>query len=227
MKPKNSDQHIVLWHGSQKWTPPPQVRAPKKGQAEHGAGIYTTTHYQTARKYAAGSGVGVQLWLKPSLTFIEEMNVNAAMLLEVARKIPRLRSRDAILSDIDECALRSRDGQTVGLNVLVNLAVNHNAMFSSAAQDITAFLVEQGCDASLYNRSGQEDWLVIFNPKIITGYDLRPAKTIDIGEYELPQVRRQMSLILDNRIKGSEAAMNYLAENDSLERKNSQKRPSK
>ncbi|MEJ6002743.1 hypothetical protein [Paucibacter soli] len=183
---------LRLWHGAQSWEPPPTIRPPKKGQAEHGAGIYCCAHYLTARKYAAGGGLAMDIFLKPNLRFLEDIKVQVSDLIEAARSIPRLRARDQIISDLERCGARASVPGVVGLNVLVNLAVNYDAMIGQPAVEITKFIVSRGADASLYERTSGDDWLVIFNPEVILAARKRPSATIDLAEYDRPRVRDQL-----------------------------------
>lgn len=201
---------IELWHGAHRWDPPPEIRAPKNGNAEYGAGIYATTHYMTARKYALGGGSVMSLKLNGNLRLLEGVETDVQELMEVARGIPRLKNKDKILSDLDRRAARSRDGKTIGLDTLLNLAVNNNSMIGAPAVAITEHLVSKGIDASLNERSGNEDWLVVFNPKIIISAKARPAASIGLDEYERLKVKDQLKFHNDFRITRAQDALKVL-----------------
>lgn len=90
------------------------------------------------------------------------------------------------MCDIERAGLR-RDG-TLGLNVLANLAVNYDAMVGQPAVDITKFLVEQGADASLYERPSGDDWVAIFKPQALLR--TRVVRSADADDF--PPVREQL-----------------------------------
>ena len=181
---------IQMWHGAMRWEPPFEVRPPKGGQAEHGAGLYLCCHRLTAIKYAKGGGNLVHAVVDEKVRWLEDISVPADVLLDAARRIPRLRQRHNIMSDIERAGLR-RDG-TLGLNVLANLAVNYDAMVGQPAVDITKFMVEQGADASLYERPPGDDWVVIFNTQALLR--ARVVRSAEAGEfpYDFPSVREQL-----------------------------------
>ena len=180
---------IQVWHGAHRWDGKPKLITPKKGHAECGAGIYGTTKYMTAKKYAAGGGSTRLFTLRSDITFLEDTKVKAMDLARAVKQIPRLKCRHNILDDIEHCRLRSRDQEHIGLNTLVNLAVNYDAMVGNPAVDISEYLVTQGVDASLVSHSG-EDWIVIFNPNIILKHEAISANDVDLAQYELPRITR-------------------------------------
>lgn len=184
---------IHMWHGAMRWQPPIELRAPKGGQAEHGAGLYLCCHRATAQKYAKGGGNLVHIELNPATRWLEEITVQPEVLLDAAREIPRLRNRLAIMTDIERAG-RRRDG-LLGLNVLVNLAVNHNAMTGQPALEITRFLVAQGADASLYARAGGDDWVVVFNPKVVQASRVIRAAEVDSLPFDFACVAQQITEI--------------------------------
>lgn len=178
---------FTLWHGAQRWDGVPGLRAPRVGHAEHGAGLYCTTEYATARKYAAGAGSTRSMTIDGSVRLLEGMRVHPDVLLHAVKSIPRLRAKQAILDDIGWCAERSKS-DTIGLNTIINLAAHHKALSGSPAVAISEFVAAQGADASLYERHG-EDWLVVFNPAIVLSSKPVRANDVDIAMFSLPRVR--------------------------------------
>ena len=176
-----------LWHGSQHWSGPPCLRPPRVGHAEHGAGLYCTTEYMTARKYAAGSGGTRLMAIDSSLRLLENLRIKPDLMLAAVKAIPRLRAKQAILDDIGWCAERSKS-DTIGLNTVINLAAHHRALVGAPAVAISEFVASQGADASLYERSG-EDWLVIFNPCIVQNSLLMRSHDVDVAMFSLPRLR--------------------------------------
>lgn len=190
---------IRLWHGSHRWDPPPEVRPPAKGRAEHGAGIYCCAHLLTAKKYARGGGNIVEMGLRSDLRLLEDMSIKAQTLIDFATTLPRLKKRAAIIQDLEWSASKSKDGSTIGLQNLLNLVVNHDAMTGTAAVEVTHFLQGMGADASLWSRNGGDDWLVVFNTDIIEKAVVRPSASIALQEWEFPTVTQQLRQIAIKR----------------------------
>lgn len=190
---------IKLWHGSRAWAGSPEIRAPKGGRAEVGAGIYCTTSYLRARSYAKGGGQVMLIEVDPDMRLLEHIKVKPEVLMAAARAIPRLKSRDQILADIERCAERGDGRDTISLNVLLNLAVNSDACVGQPAVAITEFMVNQGADATIHTAYGAEDWLVVYNPAVIKAYTPRPAAQVDVADYDLPRVAAQLAEIRERR----------------------------
>lgn len=184
---------LQMWHGAHHWESPFAVRPPRGKRAEHGAGLYLCCHRQTAQGYAKGGGNLVHVVVDEKLRWLEDITVSPEVLMDAARAIPRLRRRDDILRDIEQAG-RRRNG-TLGLNVLVNLAVNYDAMVGQPAVDISHFLVEQGADASLYERSSGDDWVVVFNPNALKRTRIILARDADLYPYDFPRVREQLQAL--------------------------------
>ena len=71
------------------------------------------------------------------------------------------------------------------VRVLNNLVVNYEAGCGKQGIEVTKYIVSRGGDATVV-RNGNEDWLVVFNPKIIKYY--RKVDTKEKIEFELPRI---------------------------------------
>lgn len=182
---------FTLWHGAQRWDGKPGLRAPRVGHAEHGAGLYCTTEYMTAKKYAAGAGSTRLMTIDSSLRLLENIRIEPDAMIAAIKAIPRLRAKQAILDDIGWCAERSKS-DTIGLNTAINLAAHHRALSGTPAVAISEFVASQGADASLYERSG-EDWLVIFNPAIVLGSTPVKSNDVDVAMFSLARVKAALA----------------------------------
>jgi len=177
---------IQLWHGGRRWVGGPEIQPPRAGKYECGPGIYLTTRYHRARSYTGGSGVTTLVTLREP-RWLEQRELPLAKLEAFVRETPRFRKRDAVLADLE--AATSRLGRdTVPVSYLVNLGVNHDALAGNVGLQMASWLADQGIDASLYNAGGQEQWVVVFNPKIITEYRTVSASDVALDLYELPRV---------------------------------------
>jgi len=178
---------VVMWHGAQRWQGPPEVVPQPPTSAEHGPGIYMTTSAEFAREYAKGGGVLVRFEVDPGLTLLEDVQMPLADAVEFVRSRPRLKSRGVLISDLEANAARMRPREIrlgratesspmmIWSEVVLNLFVNHRAIAGDQGPALARFFVEHGIDASIVTR-GTDDWLVVFNPKIIRSWRVVPAK---------------------------------------------------
>lgn len=179
---------IELWHGGRRWDGGPEVRPSRRGRYECGPGIYLTNRYDRARKYAAGGGVTLKVTLVDNVRWLEDANLPREVVEEFVRGAKGLLRKKDILEDLRKSVSRMRD--TVPASYLVNLCVNHDAAPGKAGVRLAEWLVEQGIDASLHSVNGREDWVVVFNPKVIRRHQVISASTIQ-GDADLPLVQQQ------------------------------------
>jgi hypothetical protein len=177
---------FLMWHGSRKWDGSPEIRAPRKGRYEAGPGIYLTTNYLTASKYAKGGGATMLAEVSSDLSLAQTAEIALAAVLAFV-KSNRIRHKAEIAADLQRHAARiQRD--SVPAFVLINLVVNYEAGSGDAGLAVARFLREQGIDGSL-ERQSTEDWLVIINPRVIQSMKRISAKDVPTSLYHLPLVR--------------------------------------
>lgn len=161
---------VQFWHGG-RWDGSPEVQAPKKGRYEAGPGIYLTTRYSTARKYAKGGGSTILVDVASNLTFADKTEVPIEKAVAFIQNVRRMKAKKAIIDDLR--SNHTRIG-TLKAQVLINLVVNYEAGSGDAGLEVAAFVRSLGVDASLEMQSREgghhEQWLVVYNPKIIRSY---------------------------------------------------------
>ena len=165
---------LVLWHGSQDWEGPGEIRRAKAGSILHGPGLYLTTSADTARKYAKGGGSVIRIELELPIRWLSEAKMLTADAVAFVRDLPRLRHRKQILEDLKRAAARHGDGSEVWPGTVLNLMSNADAIKGDQGPALARFLVENGVDAELVQR-GTEDWVVLYNPGKIVGHVKVPA----------------------------------------------------
>jgi hypothetical protein len=182
---------LVVYTGTQVWEGRPEIRKSRKGRAEHGPGLYFTTRLQTARKYAKGRGPVLRVEISPDLTWLEDAIVPTELLLRWVAAQRGLRHKKEIISDISNNATRTaaRISTPSELNsyaeVLVNLMVNYDVLTGSHGPALAEFLVAMGISASHVRMSGNEEWVVLFDPtKVLSWRRVGPDDAED-----LPSVR--------------------------------------
>jgi hypothetical protein len=92
-----------------------------------------------------------------------------------------------VLSDLEDRSFR-RKQDVIPVEYLVNLCVNYDVLSGSQGISLAEWLVDQGIDASLQSKGAGEQWVVVFNPKIIERYRVVPSAQVSLELYHLPQV---------------------------------------
>jgi len=159
---------IALYHGGSRWKGPPELRPAKKGRAEHGAGIYLTTSFDTARKYAAGNKVVTVVHLSLPIVLSSESFVAYPAVERLATEL-KPSSRKKLLEGV--ARVRARFPGSMPADSLLAILVNSD--LSSGESGVTAarFMACNGIDASIV-RFASEDWLVLFNTSRIARWEV-------------------------------------------------------
>lgn len=180
---------VALYHGARRWSGAAEVRAGRAGHVEHGPGIYLTTRYETAAKYAKGGGRVLKIHLSPRLRWLEDAVLPVSDATDFIFHL-RTGKRKEIFRDLLAAAVRTATrfgAEHVAAGTLVNLIVNAGAASGQNGIALAQFLAQHGVDASHVTQSG-EDWVVVFNPRVITRVEeVSPRGEI---EWDLPRVRR-------------------------------------
>jgi len=177
-----------MWHGSRRWDGSPEVRPPKAGRYEAGPGIYLTTNYMTASKYAKGGGSTFLVDVDRGVRLADQVQIPLTDALAFVKSAPRMKQKAAIAADLQRNTAR-RNADSVMATVLINLTVNYEAGAGMTGIALAQFLRQHGVDASLEPQSN-EDWLVVINPKVIRSMKRMPARDVSVEMYHLPQVPR-------------------------------------
>jgi hypothetical protein len=186
MTPTTKDT-FVIWHGSQRWSDEPEIRAAKKGRAEWGAGIYGSTHFETCGGYAKGSGK-VRLLEVQKSRVLEKSAIPMSTALDFVNKfVPRSR-REEILEDCNDLAERIKstilnhrspvgsvsEGELwLPAATLRNLMVNYDLSSGVRGVSMAEFFAGLGIGLSLDTGGSKfgEHWLVIYDPRLIVSWD--------------------------------------------------------
>lgn len=189
---------LLTWHGGHKWEGAPEIRASKKGQYECGPGIYSTTNLNTASRYSKGGGRIIQFTIDPEITWLEDVKVPFDDAMTFVKKSNHIGKRRILQDDLQrsyELRDHIRFEGMLPLSILVNLAVNNNCLSGKASPELAEFLTASGAQASLHRSSGDEDWVIVFDPKAITNYDIKSSKDIDWTEDKLPSIATQLEAL--------------------------------
>lgn len=173
---------MSLWHGgnlSSELVLIPQ----KNGRFEYGAGLYATTHYDTARKYSKGSR---KLYLLTLSHGVDASNsqVQYDKALGFINQFVTKSKRNEIIQRI---AKYNQNGMVPAF-VFNNVILNEKAIKATNTVNLSQFFVDNGIDYLLVpNAFGwNEMMVVIFNlHKITNVQQIKP--TDKIVDYDLPR----------------------------------------
>lgn len=186
------DSTFLMYHGGTRWSRiPSEIIGSKQGRYEAGVGIYFTNSYETARKYAKGGRVVHAVSIDKNFKLLKDVRVNLNELVNFVKSVPGMKKKSIIVDDLKRYAERT-SATEVSLEVLNNLLVNHEAGAGKAGVFVSNYFVSKGADAYLENQSGEEFWLVVFNPKILKKMTVIDPKTVGSGfPFILPKPNAQ------------------------------------
>lgn len=170
-----------MYHGGKRWSRiPTELQASGKGRYEGGVGIYFTNNYDTARRYAKGSRVVHLANIDKNYKSIDNVRVPLKELLEFVKNVSGMKKKHSISEDIIRYSVRV-GREDVPLSVLNNLVINYEVGSGNAGLQISNYFVSKGVDAYLDRHSGEEFWLVVFNPRIIKTVRVIDPKEVKSG----------------------------------------------
>jgi len=180
--PSTTPGTISLWHGGRLDNAYDETISHKKGRWEFGPGLYLTSHYQTAQKYAKGSR---RLYL---ITIAKGNDAKDT-------SIPI----DKALIWCKDYVIRSKQAEVLGrLNkwvehgevkayIFINVIINNDAIKNTDTAALRTFLVRQGVDyLTTDNAFGwHETMITLFNmAKIAEKKVVNPKDEIEM--FDLP-----------------------------------------
>jgi hypothetical protein len=170
-----------FWHGGN-LSEYSDVIAQKNGRYEFGPGLYLTTKYDIAKRYAKGSRklyiVTVALGNDIHNSFLETPKV-----IEFVKKYVINAKRKEILYYIEKYNV---NGKIKGY-LFNNLVLNHKAIKPSNTVMLRSFLVENGIDYEIINNAFGfgEDMMVLYNmKKIVQTTVFGPKDRMDDWDFE-------------------------------------------
>jgi hypothetical protein len=180
---QDTDNTFQMYHGGQEWNSiPTEIIQSRKNRYEYGVGIYTTNNYETAARYGKGGRVVQILDIDKNYRDIKDVTIPLFDVINFLNTI-RVKNKSKIIEDLRSNANRMKRND-VSANVINNLIVNHQAGAGDAGVQVTKFLTQHGVDALLEHKSGEEYYLIIFNPQIIK--QVRKVDPKQINNFILP-----------------------------------------
>ena len=178
---------IKLWHGGRNLENNYRNYQPsKKGNWEHGPGLYLTTHYDTAYTYAKGGGKTYQVEVEIGRD-IKDVLVDISLVNEfVCSHITKSKAKN-LLKDLYSNMHHRKSQPKIHIETLVNLVINNDALVHSKTHLLTKFLVDNGVDYGMVNRfKGREEVvMVVYNKEKIKKVNVIPAKNVNPDQWIL------------------------------------------
>lgn len=185
---KLDDNFIWMYHGGRKWESfSAKVQTPKKGRYEAGPGIYLTSHYETALKYARGSNVVSLVGVLKDITLSNNTELNLTDVEHFIKTYIGPKNRRDMMDDVIRYTKRTNK-TTYPAEFLINLSVNYE-IGGKQSMYLLNFLVDNGIDATVTYKPGNQDetWLVVHNPRIIKKVIHTKPSDISLDDYVLDQ----------------------------------------
>ncbi len=179
---------MILWHGGRDLEH--SYREPQKsskGRWEYGPGLYLTTHYETAQKYAKGGGKTYKVHIELGNSIDNVLLSLESAFNFIENNVVKTKRKD-LLEDIHDNMKRMNLVNQVEANVFLNLIINSNCVVGEKTVSLNKFLVENSVDYSTVTRfAGRDETVVvIFNNEQIKKVSPIKAKDISLSDYELP-----------------------------------------
>jgi len=176
---ENDGNTMTLWHGGRGLEFSYNEMMPhKKGRWEHGPGLYLTTHYDTAFKYAKGGGKVYSVTIRKGNS-IDNVVVNLKDAIDFVKEFAMKKFKDKIINDLEQISYRNvKDG--INISAVVNLCLNYDALRPSSTVALRQFLIKNGADYEMSPRFGGRDEtiVILFNPELIKS--VKPIKASDV-----------------------------------------------
>lgn len=178
---------IELWHGGKDLEYSYHTFKPTKKQRwVHGPGLYLTTHYERALKYAKGRGSTYKIELNIDNTKeIHQVDIPIENALEFIQKNIIKKHQTKIIEDIYEAMDRKNSISHIPASSFLNLIINYEAIQNSKTKALNQFLIDQGVDYEAVTNYGgrNETVFVIYNLSIIQSVKAIPAKNVSLDDW--------------------------------------------
>ena len=150
--------------------------AQKKGRYEYGAGLYLTTHYETAHKYAKGSRRMYLITVEKG-TDINDAFINLDRAKEFIKKYVVTNLRKELSQLLDSYTKDT----TIKAYIFNNILNNYKAIKPSNTNNVRDFFIENNIDYEIVNNAfgWGEEMMVLYNmKKIVKATIIKPTDKI-------------------------------------------------
>ena len=178
-----SAQTMTVWHGGN-LSGDLGLIPQKNGRFEYGCGLYGTTHYDTAKKYAKGSRKLYRLTIQSG----NDARTHYISLDNITGWVNKFVIKTKRTDVLNRILHRVKDGMVLA-DTINNIILNEKAITASNANKLSKFFVENGIDYLLVpNAFGWgEMMVVVFNlKKVLKIQQVMPKEKIT--DYDLPTI---------------------------------------
>ncbi|GAB0154678.1 hypothetical protein [Marinobacterium sp. BA1] len=201
-----SNDTIQFYHGGRDWVGPFEVSPKNSKVMEYGPGLYLTNGIETARHYARGGGIVQTVDVDPNARLLSGVKSGVGH-MEQFIAANRVRSGKKVIANLHRNAER-HGSDRIGLDYLITLMINHNALTPSVAAPLNEFIVGEGADLDVFSApmfgsagGGSDQWVVVFNPEVVVARARVDMKAFDWSRTHLPTYEEQMAaLALNNEV---------------------------
>lgn len=169
---------ITLYHGGNLRDGIKDSLSHKSGRWEYGPGLYLTSNYYTASKYARGSRNLYKVEVE-SGNNIDDINIDYSTALEFISKHVIANKRKAIINTLD----RYVKDDKIAAFILNNSIIDNHAIRGNKINEYRKFLVDNGADYSIVTNAfgWGETMLVVFNFKKVSNIRLSKNEYSDLS----------------------------------------------
>lgn len=175
---------VKMWHGGRNLEYSYKEITNAKGLWEYGPGLYLTTSYDRAYKYAKGGGSTYQILVEEG-NDISKVNIDINKVFDFINNYIKNNKKKELLSDIKNHMDRMNKTNELSAEVFVNLIINLEAINKTKTSNLCQFLVNNNVDYSVVkNYAGSDETvLVIHNRNKIKKVDKILAKDVNTDFY--------------------------------------------
>lgn len=178
INPPNIPDTLNFWHGGN-LDDYNDIIAQKNGRYEYGPGLYLTTHYETAKKYAKGSRKMYLITVKKG-NDINDAYLDINIIFDFIKIFVTKSKRKEV---IDRLSKFNKDGK-VKAYIFNNILLNENALSSSNTKHLRQFYINNNIDYEIvHNPFGWgENMMVLYDMKKIVNVII--VKSTDQIDYD-------------------------------------------
>ena len=172
---------LTLWHGGRLDDAYDESMSHSKGRWEYGPGLYLTTHYSTAQKYAKGG----RKFYRVTISSGNDARVTDVPLQDAKTFVESHVTRSKMVDTIQAMDRNSERG--LKADVFINILLNRGSLPATRSGKLREFLVQHGVDYEIVDNAfgWGERMIVLFNmAKIIKKEVVAPKEKLEV--FDLP-----------------------------------------
>ncbi len=180
---ESTNESISLWHGGRLKDAYNSTQSHASGRWEFGPGLYLTSKYEVAKKYAKGSRKLYQVEIEKG-NEIRDVDIPIRNVEDFITRSVISKKRSEIRSRLDKYITKDK----VPAHVFLNILIDEDAVAKRNTNTLREFLVVNGIDYVIDSNTygWGEMMLVLFNMEKMIGQEVVSPKA-DIDVYDLPQ----------------------------------------